>query len=360
MRTAVIIFLFCVASAWAQYSVPNLDPRVNDLEAVTDALDVRVGAVETGKAALVHGHIVSDVTGLQDALDGKVGTNDTRQLNWTGADVRVADGTQSNQPVTKAQLDGLLPASPVAGDLVKYDGTNWVATAKTWLEEDTVVYFYPTNTLSEIQATIDALPRSLNGHKLYLAFNNGTYNFSSRLYISGFVGGTTIFCTTSLVASTSTTAYTNQPIIFRNNGFLSDSAPIFFVGCSDLNIYDTKFWYADAHTNKNACVIIGCVGSIVGSMFSGSSTNAAVGFMSGLLAQRSIFDLRANYLDNVRYGVYATRGSVLAVDSHVSGPIRPAYDVAASGGVLLLNQTNLTRSVGGGGILSVPPGAILP
>lgn len=125
MRTAVIIFLFCVASAWAQYSVPNLDPRVNDLEAVTDALDVRVGAVETGKAALVHSHVVGDVTGLQDALDGKVGTNDTRQLDFTGADVRIADATETNQPVTKSQLDANSGTTNASGIHVAFTPTNY-------------------------------------------------------------------------------------------------------------------------------------------------------------------------------------------------------------------------------------------
>ncbi|HPL75459.1 MAG TPA: hypothetical protein PKW18_12950 [Candidatus Sumerlaeota bacterium] len=125
MRTAVIIFLFCVASAWAQYSVPNLDPRVNDLEAVTDALDVRVGAVETGKAALVHSHAVGDVTGLQDALDGKVSTNDARQLDFTGADVRIADGTATNHPVTKSQLDAHSGSTNASGINVAFTPTNY-------------------------------------------------------------------------------------------------------------------------------------------------------------------------------------------------------------------------------------------
>lgn len=389
MRTAVIIFLFCVASAWAQYSVPNLDPRVNDLEAVTDALDVRVGAVETGKAALVHGHIVSDVTGLQDALDGKVGTNDTRQLDFTGADVRVADGTDPAHPVTLSQLgargatnitagavvgydeptrtltyvQGIpVPSTSSTGDLLRYDGTNWVASAKTWLDENMVVYFYPTNTQEEIFATIAALPRNLNGKTLYLAWHNGTYNFTENLLVLGFNNGELYWGTTSLTYSTTSVAYTNQPIIFQNNGaFITGGggAVVRFENCDNLKIFDSRFLYDTAHTNKTACTMISCSAAVFGNRFGGATTNAA-NLINGMLTQRSVVDFRANYLDNCFAGISIQKASQMSIESSVSGPTRPRYDIRCMNAVANVNQTNLSNIAEFAGLIINQAGAILP
>ena len=54
-----------------------------------------------------------------------VTTNDTRQLDFTGADVRVADGTATNHPVTKSQLDANSGTTNATGINVAFAPTNY-------------------------------------------------------------------------------------------------------------------------------------------------------------------------------------------------------------------------------------------
>ena len=60
------------------------------------------------KAALVHAHSIADVTGLQAALDGKLGVGST---------------------VSLASLSDTSIVSPVAGMFLRYNGTSWSAVA---------------------------------------------------------------------------------------------------------------------------------------------------------------------------------------------------------------------------------------
>lgn len=71
----------------------NISPTAQNVEAFITAFDGQV----TDQ--------INTNTGLQADIDRRVLTNDTRQLDFTGADVRITDATETNQPVTKAQHD---------------------------------------------------------------------------------------------------------------------------------------------------------------------------------------------------------------------------------------------------------------
>jgi len=55
----------------------------------------------------------------------KADTNATGQLDWTGADVRITDGTATNHPVTKSQLDANSGTTNATGINVAFTPTNY-------------------------------------------------------------------------------------------------------------------------------------------------------------------------------------------------------------------------------------------
>jgi hypothetical protein len=60
---------------------------------------------DIGAAATVHGHAISDVSGLQTALDGKVGTSDSRlsdSREWSAPTVTEAEATQGTSTERRA------------------------------------------------------------------------------------------------------------------------------------------------------------------------------------------------------------------------------------------------------------------
>ena len=62
---------------------------------------------------------------LNDVVGTKVTTNDTRQLDFTGADILIADATKTNQPVTKSQLDANIGTTNASGINVAFTPTNY-------------------------------------------------------------------------------------------------------------------------------------------------------------------------------------------------------------------------------------------
>lgn len=58
-----------------------------------------------GKASSVHTHVISDVTGLQTALDSKADASHTHALD---------------------DLSDVVLSSPTNGQIIKFNGTNWV------------------------------------------------------------------------------------------------------------------------------------------------------------------------------------------------------------------------------------------
>ena len=90
-----IVLLFCIIGlrAFAQYSTPCLDYRVPGI--LTD-----LGVVQS--LILTNWPIYTDTVAKAAAA---VTTNDTRQLDFTGADILIADATKTNHPVTKSQAD---------------------------------------------------------------------------------------------------------------------------------------------------------------------------------------------------------------------------------------------------------------
>lgn len=88
--------------------------------ALQDALDALTTTV-AGKAASVHGHAIADVTGLQTALDGKVGTGDERlsdartPLSHTHPASQVSDSTTIGRAVLTAADAGAARTAIGAG-----------------------------------------------------------------------------------------------------------------------------------------------------------------------------------------------------------------------------------------------------
>lgn len=379
-RLTMMLLAICT-TALAQYSVPNLDPRVTVIESTlpqkvstNDAgrqlnwagADIRIGL------PLYSGSPVS-LLAMQAAINEML-TNYDGLVDMQKADVRVAPATATNHPVTKSQMDNALtntataaqgakadaaipaPAGATQGDMLRFDGTNWSKIPETVLVENRYLYFGTDQTVTEIQAAIDAVPRNLNGYNLYLAFSNGTYSLTDTLYVRNFQNGSTYFCTTSLVASSLTVPYTNQPVKIQNDG--SHSPVVQFDNCDNLIIYDINFHYANAYTNKNTVVMVNCSVAIQASMFSSVTTNS-VNNITGLLAQRSIFDIRACQFNNCKYGFH-TLASVAAIQASGSGPVRPYRDLLAGAAIMLVTQTNLTTATGSAGLIINQAGATLP
>ncbi len=111
----IIVLLLCVIGikAFAQYSTPCLDYRVPGI--LTD-LGVVQSLILTNWP---------DYTNTVAKAAAAVTTNDTRQLDFTGADILIADGTETNHPVTKAQLDANSGTTNATGINVAFTPTNY-------------------------------------------------------------------------------------------------------------------------------------------------------------------------------------------------------------------------------------------
>ena len=110
-----IVLLFCIIGlrAFAQYSTPCLDYRVPGI--LTD-----LGVVQS--LILTNWPIYTDTVAKAAAA---VTTNDTRQLDFTGADILIADATKTNHPVTKSQIDANSGTTNATGINVAFTPTNY-------------------------------------------------------------------------------------------------------------------------------------------------------------------------------------------------------------------------------------------
>jgi hypothetical protein len=108
-----------VAKAAAAY--PSSNPSNFVTATITNDLSGRVDVLSTSKVS----HTDSTYTDTVAKAAAAVTTNDTRQLDFTGADVRIADGTETNHPVTKAQLDANSGTTNATGINVAFTPTNY-------------------------------------------------------------------------------------------------------------------------------------------------------------------------------------------------------------------------------------------
>lgn len=127
----------------------------------------RVNIIETNYAQLPD---FINVSGRVDTLEGQTNnytlTNDTRQLAWTGADIRIADSVYSNSPVTRNELFNAIDSASVLtlfGDTNAHDTlsgsrltretpTAWAITNELTDGTNIVGTFWLTNSTDRIRA----------------------------------------------------------------------------------------------------------------------------------------------------------------------------------------------------------------
>ena len=81
-------------------------------------------------AAPAHGHAIADVTGLQTALDGKAAAAHTHTIaGVTGLQTALDGKAGASHSHSLDGLSDVTVGSPVAGDALVYNGTEWVPTA---------------------------------------------------------------------------------------------------------------------------------------------------------------------------------------------------------------------------------------
>ena len=133
------------ADTWAldtsSYSVSGHGHAIADVSGLQTALD--------GKASSTHSHAISDVSGLQTALDGKAASSHTHSIsNVSGLQTALDGKAASSHSHAIADVSGLQTAldgkastshnhslssligvslsSPSNGQVLKFDGSNWV------------------------------------------------------------------------------------------------------------------------------------------------------------------------------------------------------------------------------------------
>jgi hypothetical protein len=108
-----------VAKAAAAYPSSNSSNFVD--ATITNDLSGRVDVLSTSKVS----HTDSIYTDTVAKAAAAVTTNDTRQLDFTGADILIADATKTNHPVTKSQLDANSGTTNATGINVAFTPTNY-------------------------------------------------------------------------------------------------------------------------------------------------------------------------------------------------------------------------------------------
>ena len=92
---------------------------ISDVTGLQDALD--------GKADEVHVHVIGDVTGLQDALDGKAASTHTHAISdVTNLQTSLDGKAASTHTHGMGDLTDFSISSPAVDQILKYNGTDWV------------------------------------------------------------------------------------------------------------------------------------------------------------------------------------------------------------------------------------------
>ena len=137
---------------------------------------------------------------MDSDLTGYVTTNDTRELDWTGADIRIADATETNQPVTKAQLDAHagvitnLLSSDGSVDITDIDGPEPDLSVTGYVAE-VVGGYVPTN-----DADFLSIARTMTNWMHVPSSTNWLYYDTSTRLLSGCVTNDTDIGATNIVA----------------------------------------------------------------------------------------------------------------------------------------------------------------
>lgn len=113
MHDALSVYGYLTNEAlWTAVS-NQVQTDLDNLGDATNALNTRAGNLESATNA------------LNIEMATKVSTNFTGQLDFTGADILIADGTATNNPVTKAQLDANSGTTNATGINVAFTPTNY-------------------------------------------------------------------------------------------------------------------------------------------------------------------------------------------------------------------------------------------
>ena len=157
-------------------------------------------------------------------------------------------------------------------DTTKYSTVHYVegrvasiASSVSVLASDKTVNLDSSMDATEIQDSINAQPKNLNGYALTFQFADGTYNFDSTpLLVSGFVGGTIFFSGNAGESG----LHTNQAVIFNYSltspiNIISTSRSAITIAMSNIRINVTT----NTYTGTNIIVTSGTRMSINGCYF---------------------------------------------------------------------------------------------
>jgi hypothetical protein len=195
------------------------------------------------------------------------------------------------------------------------------------LSANTTVNFTSSQTAAQIQASIDAQPKNLNGYTLTFQFGDGTYTLNNKLdFLSFFNGTLNIYGNTT--ETNNSTLHTTQLVILNSSS--GSSHGLFVYGCHCKNILIRNFnilvadganlscIYAascsDTHINYNYVRAVGKTSVPMG--INVSAGNAAAS---------------SNYISNVERGIHIDRGIMLSATNDDTSTA-PNYGLMATGG----------------------------
>lgn len=191
---------------------------------------------------------------------------------------------------------------------------------------NTLVIFVATETATEIQAKIDAVPKNLNGKTVTFQFADGTYSLDAQLTITNFFGGRLIFQGNS--AENFLSRHTNQAaILVMTDESTSSLKRIFHIINGSAEIFIRNLRFNHPNSGVPAITVYNASSRIQGCFFASNSPGTSRGVSSEHHAS-----VQMNYcvIGAHLYGAYSIVSGVLIVENSSSETDAwPQYALAA-------------------------------
>jgi hypothetical protein len=203
-----------------------------------------------------------------------------------------------------------------------------VASGVSVLSANKTVNLTSSMTATEIQDSINAQPKNLNGFTLTFQFADGTYTLSTGLNFNSFIGGTVnIFGNVS-----ESGLHTNQTVILNCS---ADSRMILCTRYSRYVISNIKFNHTHATTSNVIVQISDGTGEINGCYFVNTSANS-----SNCIISASRTDINNCYISGGNCGIYSYHGAMVYSNNNDDTGTQPAYGLRATGAIIFKAGVN--------------------
>lgn len=166
------------------------------LKELGDLIDVNVDAIDAletvaaGKADKTHSHAISDVTGLQSALDGKAASSHGTHVTFDSTNKPKMDGTAAFGTSTKvARADHVHPTDTSRAAQTDLDALETVVNGKA-----SASHTHAISDITNLQTSLDAKQATITGGASTIASSNLT---ASRALISNSSGKVAVSAVTS-------------------------------------------------------------------------------------------------------------------------------------------------------------------